>query len=411
MRRWTVSVVATLGAVLGLCATGLGFGVAAAAGAASPVLASAVSVVGVNELNGVSCLSAKDCVAVGERLVANVGSFPLAEQWNGKNWRVLPVKLPAGSKDEANLSAVSCRPGGCVAVGGYAPIHDLYAGPGAVPAVLVESWNGTRWSLDKVSLPSGTVNAGLWAVSCLTARDCLATGGYLLKDGRSAPLAEKWNGKTWTLSRPPLPAHATSGGLYGVSCTSATSCMAVGAADGNAVLTEAWNGKSWKLVNTPSPSKNTPSLSSVSCLSASRCVAVGGFPSAGQAGYPASGFAETWNGSKWTEAKVPGATSRSGLDGVGCGSAARCLAVGFAFSTATFGYERATAVTLVGSRWALTKAPARPADYNSEFAAVTCLSPTECVAVGSESIATWAAPSGLSAFWNGKSWKVINAAR
>ena len=49
-------------------------------------------------------------------------------------------------------------------------------------------------------------------------------------------LAEVWDGSTWTVQSTPNPTGATSGSLYGVSCTSATACTAVGT-DANIYLT------------------------------------------------------------------------------------------------------------------------------------------------------------------------------
>ena len=71
--------------------------------------------------------------------------------------------------------------------------------------------------------------------------------------------------------------------LYGVSCTSATSCVAVGSAAQYGshseilrTLVESWNGTTWAV--TPSPNKPGPqdlsSLAAVSCT-ADHCAAVG----------------------------------------------------------------------------------------------------------------------------------------
>ncbi len=55
----------------------------------------------------------------------------------------------------------------------------------------------------------------------------------------------------------PTPALANTGaGLNGVSCTSPSSCMAVGEFTGignEMTLAEAWNGTSWSVVKTPRP--------------------------------------------------------------------------------------------------------------------------------------------------------------
>lgn len=68
-------------------------------------------------------------------------------------------------------------------------------------------------------------------------------------------LAEAWNGTSWSLLRTPSPGSFADE-LRGVSCTSSSSCMAVGDFTGTGnehTLAEAWNGTHWSLVPTPHP--------------------------------------------------------------------------------------------------------------------------------------------------------------
>ena len=59
-------------------------------------------------------------------------------------------------------------------------------------------------------------------------------------------LAEAWNGSTWSVQKLPKTRAAEASTFFGVSCTSATACTAVGAyLDSSGVevsLAEAWNG-------------------------------------------------------------------------------------------------------------------------------------------------------------------------
>jgi hypothetical protein len=74
----------------------------------------------------------------------------------------------------------------------------------------------------------------------------------------------------------------------------------------------------------PPRSKNSELLG-VSCPARSECIAVG---DSGTSSNVVSGFAERWNGSRWTLAGVlrPGASAL--LDSVSCSSASQCTAVG-----------------------------------------------------------------------------------
>jgi hypothetical protein len=65
-------------------------------------------------------------------------------------------------------------------------------------------------------------------------------------------LVERWNGINWVVQPAARP---TNGELHGVSCTTATTCTAVGdrnASSGTAVtLAEAWKGSGWTIQPAP----------------------------------------------------------------------------------------------------------------------------------------------------------------
>ena len=146
-------------------------GTAAAAPAAQSVINAS--------LNDVSCPSANSCMAVGWFLGNIKGTsayqdFTLAEIWNGTAWTVVPSpspKLPGGG---ALLTSVSCTSGAnCMAVGESLTFHE----PGGylIPHPLAESWNGTTWTT--VPTPKLTnAGAALNGVSCTSPSNCMAVG-------------------------------------------------------------------------------------------------------------------------------------------------------------------------------------------------------------------------------------------
>jgi hypothetical protein len=108
-------------------------------------------------------------------------------------------------------------------------------------------------------------------VSCIAATACTAVG-YI---SRGVPIAQQWNGSTWTASRFPA-IGATTLQLEGVSCTAPAACEAVGWWSDNKSLhplAASLTSAGWALQPVPDPAPD-PQLLGVSCAPAG-CVAVG----------------------------------------------------------------------------------------------------------------------------------------
>jgi hypothetical protein len=146
---------------------------------------------------------------------------------------------------------------------------------------LVESWNGTTWSI--VPSPNIGASADLLGVSCRSSSSCVAVGSYDSSSlGVYQTLVESWNGSNWSIV--PSPNMGTSNnGLLGVSCGSAGSCQAVGLSFNTSLgdfqtLIETRSGGRWSVV--PSANNGTAYnvLAAVSCRPSSRsCKAVGNY--------------------------------------------------------------------------------------------------------------------------------------
>ena len=248
----------------------------------------------------VSCLSARFCLAVGAAATASV-ERGLIERWNGVRWSLEQIpQIPEGSSGPVRsfVTGVSClSTSDCTAVG---------SGYGALV------WNGTDWSIQHVK------NSNLQAVSCVSAKFCMAVGAFTWRDEAVGTLAERWNGSKWSI------VHSPDGGIHSdfvsVSCVSARNCTAVGLG-GHTTLAERWNGTRWSIEHTPSIG-NDPELSAVTCLSAHDCLAVGSYFTPADA---EATLSEHWNGA-WS---VQPTTSGSGvLRAVSCPNGAACTAVG-----------------------------------------------------------------------------------
>src|SRR5262249_2504885 len=140
-----------------------------------------------------------------------------------------------------------------------------YINSNGTPVTLAERWDGSTWTVQTIPTPSGATSISLSGVSCTSATACTAVGDDNIF-GTSVTLAERWDGKTWTIQPTPNPSGATRISLSGVSCTSATACTAVGnyqTSNSPGTLAERWNGSTWTIQTTPNPSGAMISLNGV----------------------------------------------------------------------------------------------------------------------------------------------------
>jgi hypothetical protein len=268
-------------------------------------------------LDGVSCVSAAACVAVGSYGTSTGASKALIESWNGASWSVVPSPHPASSS--TILDGVSCvSAADCTAVGSYYPLNSGQF------QTFVESWNGTKWSIVPSPSPASESNV-LSAVSCVSAAACTAVGSDYDTPTEQRTLVESWNGAAWSVV--PSPNRPSGNALDGVSCVSATACTAVGYHGdrrSTRALVESWNGATWSLVTSPNPGSDDDNLYGVSCPSAAACTAVGKYANPGVE----QTLIESWNGTKWSVTHSPSPGTRDMLNGVSCASAATCTAAG-----------------------------------------------------------------------------------
>ncbi len=356
----------------------------AAAAAAGWSIQSAPSPVGAKRtsLNDVKCTSPSACIAVGEYQTVNGSAsnefqYPSAEFWNGKKWSAQHLPRPGGA-NFTYLKSISCTSSSaCMVVGSYAFTADS-------GFTLAERWNGKKWSLGTPAKPAGATSSGLSSVSCTSSSSCIAVGGYDTTSG-SLTLAERWNGKTWSIQKTVNPAN-TSPGLVSVSCTSNTACTAVGDYIDNSTsndlsLAERWNGSSWSLQSTPNPGLGVSDLlSAVSCSSSKSCTAVGEYVKAGAHGTVP--LAEHWNGTSWTVQAMPNPKGGTDLFGIACASHA-CTAVGSHFTSQKGLFDATVAEHWNGKRWLIQPTP-NPAGtaVTASLSGVFCTSSTACTAVG-----------------------------
>lgn len=342
------------------------------------------------QLLPVSCPSTTACIAVGTYVDASGTGVTLAERWNGAAWSQLSTPNPPGAQ-VSYLQGVSCTSASsCVAVGFYLD------GSGASHA-FAEGWNGTTWTLESVPEPSGAQNSVLNAVSCSSASTCAAVGDYTNTSGVEVTLAEHWNGVAWAVQSTPSPAGAQFSFLSGINCLSSTACVAVGLSDQGS-LAERSDGTSWSIQSTPTSASPGAALFSVSCTSSFACLAVGSTA-------PGTGMtlAERWNGTKWTVQSTPNPSGAQDtvLNSIACSSSSACTAVGWSFDSSN------TASTVAerwdGHDWSLQSTPNKFGF--SQLGGVACPGASACVAVGI-GFDTSGAFVTLGEGWDGTQWSV-----
>jgi hypothetical protein len=150
-----------------------------------------------SNLNGVSCVDASNCVAVGQSDDSS-GDHTLVEELSAGIWSVVPAP------DVIALISVSCTSATtCVAVGSGG----------------VEQLVGGAWQIMLNPNPGILIS-----VSCTTSANCTAVGET---GGVTSTLVERLSGGVWALLPSPNVAGVPTSVLLGVSCHRST-CNAAG---------------------------------------------------------------------------------------------------------------------------------------------------------------------------------------
>lgn len=267
------------------------------------------------------------------------------------------------------------------------------------------SEDGHRWS----SVSSPNANAGenyLLDVTCVSESDCWSVG-YSKVGIVSSSLIEHWDGTSWEIVASPNPISANYSFLYSVTCVSSTQCWTVGTYNNGSVfqtLIERWDGTSWTIVASPNSSTTRDAiLYAVTCVSSSDCWTVG---YSTNETYYAQTFVERWNGTRWTIVASPNATTIQAnfLYGVTCVATADCWAVGYIYTNSGTTFQ-----TLIehwdGISWSIVESPNTLPTQSNVLYGVTCVSATDCWAVGSYN--NGIAEQTLTQRWDGISWVTV----
>ena len=295
---------------------------------------------GVQSLTGISCPTTTTCFASG---MSTSSSLIVAQSISGGTWTTVSVPTAMHS-----LQTITCPTASTCLVGGTTP-DPVYTGvfDGAVDRFTVSGGVDTWASAPSIMDGSDTVVS----ISC-TSTSADFCGAI---DSQLPTATAYWhttdNGISWTAgSNPPNPNNHA---YEAISCqpnASSTTCVAVGETGEIALTTTA--GSSWSPVSLPSGPSNA-NLVGVSCASASQCMAIGS-----QTNY--CGYGCTWNTPYAASITTSGPTtaavnmssndsqSEAAVNSINCASVSSCTIGGsFGLETDTNGGSFMAAATEV----------------------------------------------------------------
>jgi hypothetical protein len=261
---------------------------------------------------------------------------------------------------------------------------------------LAPSAASAAWTVTPTPNVDGASLTTLGAVDCSSANSCMAVGAPVIFTSTpptGGPLAERWDGASWQIVPTPRPPGSTFNSLNGVSCPQPNVCFAVGSStssSGTTPLVELWNGTRWSIQ--PSPNVPNGTLGGISCSGLVACTAVGTVhdPSSGDS----RPLAERWDPTGWHVQATPDPTGSQNdeLVSVSCALRRTCTAVG---RSTTFLASGGTSISPLVERWfgrvnswGLQSAPKPAGAESAAFAGVSCPDGPVCIAVGSTGLGT-----------------------
>jgi hypothetical protein len=253
-----------------------------------------------NSVGAIAGSSPSDIWAVGDFLPDTAASnqdatLTFAEHYDGKNWTVVPT--PTTGVNFTSFYGAAASQGQAWAVGEY--LNSSYQ-----DRALLESWNGSQWSIANIPQP-GSVRDMLFGASALSPSDVWAVGDQEGQNGKFETLAEHWDGSSWSVI--PTPDPGSSGNhLYAIDAVSTDNVWAAGmqlnANSPDQGLVEHWNGRKWSVVALPAPASADLVMLDGITADASQVWVAGEADSPEGGGQP---FVEGYQDGSWTIPQLP----------------------------------------------------------------------------------------------------------
>ena len=303
-----------------------------------------------SQVNGIACSSPGNCVAVGDYEYGRSDSLQafIATESHGRWAPAYAPRLPANSSTpgSAQLGAVACTHSGfCEAVGSY---QDS-SGNEQIMALARPAGGGWRQATEVAAPASAAANpdAFMTGMACTGPGTCVAVGSYSVSVTRYAAMGAIESGGIWRqatgIAAPHDAISSTFTAIASISCLPAGTCLGVGEYAVSATQSRAMSVTESKgrfsaataITAVPSGASLHPStyLLGVSCTSTSTCLAVGGGRNA--AGHSVAMYMTRSRG-HWRAMFLPppasagtGTRALSALYSVSCTGRDACTAVGY----------------------------------------------------------------------------------
>ena len=264
----------------------------------------------------------------------------------------------------------------------------------------------TVWKIQRSSNPSSMYHL-LYAASAVSANDIFAVGTYRDPEGAYVPLAEHWDGSSWSATIPPegpCGDFTETTPLTAVAAISSNDAWAVGYCTypGQKLIVH-WDGKAWTEVSAPEACKFTSSfLSGVTAFSPTDVWAVGGYRSlSGDCG---AGFYRPltlhWDGSNWKVIPPQLPTQASFFFTAVAGTSSSDL-----WAVGTTDAQAPVIEHWDGSEWKMVNSPGS----KIEFTGIVALTPTNAWAVASNVACQGGCKTPLIEHWDGSIWSIVSA--
>jgi hypothetical protein len=290
------------------------------------------------QVTGIACPSTTNCVIVGSYKVAAGFTEGFVVTHPDKSWTAAEAPTPGlgnTTNHGAVLNGVACGVlGSCVAVGSFVNI-ELEDEP------MVVSVTTSAMTASQPRLPGNAAkspSANLDVVACGSSTSCVTLGTYKDAVGNTHGVVETSGTASWAAAETPAPAGASTVNPdvvpYGLTCTAATSCVAVAEYTINRLVQAAAvlldSSGTWTAETAVSDGTSTQ-LTAVKCWAAFRCQASGTYDAPRGGGVQGYLLAIVGSRQAWQQAPVPASAARNplvSLNSLACPAASTCVATG-----------------------------------------------------------------------------------